>query len=81
MGNTVVECRTAEMEALMGEGVEKTDCESTSAELPTSGMILSILLVERMRQEAFVFSQIIWMGVVHLKFQMKFCLYSFALIF
>jgi hypothetical protein len=35
-------------------------------------MILSILLVEKIRLEASVFFQMMWMGVLHLKFQMKF---------
>jgi hypothetical protein len=39
-------------------------------------VILSFLLVEKIRREASVFSQLMWMDMVHLKFRLN----SFALV-
>jgi hypothetical protein len=61
MGNTVVEWRTAE--------VEETELTQPEEDCQYQEMILSVFMGKKMR--ASVFFQMVWMGVVSLKFYLN----------
>jgi hypothetical protein len=59
------------------EGMMKTELTQPQEGCQHQETIILILLVEKIRQEASVFfSHMMWMGVLHLKFQIKFYLNS-----
>jgi hypothetical protein len=64
VGNTEVEWRSAEMGSVRRRLTQpQKDCQHQD-------MFLPLLLAENIRQEAFVFFQMIWMGL-HLKFNLN----------